>query len=74
MEPTLPEKGFQAREGNRAKTAKTNLNTKKPTPDSARRTGTRAPLGSKGMHLHRVDPSGGHERHADGRSARAFSF
>ena len=30
------------------------------------------PFGSNGMHFHTVDPSGDHERHAVGRSARAF--
>ena len=69
MEPTLPEKGFHARESNRAKSAKTDLITKKPAPDSARRTVTRAPSGSNGMHLHTVEPAGDRVRRAVSLSA-----
>ena len=64
MGPTLPEKGFQAGEGNRAETARTRLTLRAQGLDSARRTVTRAPLGSNGMHLRRVEASGGHERQA----------
>ena len=49
MEPTLPEKGFQAREGNSARTPKYSP-AKKRLPDSTRRTVTRAPIRPDEMH------------------------
>ena len=65
------QKGFQVREGNHAKPARTDSTLRNLRLDSARRTVTRAPFVPTGCNFHTVDPSGDHDRHADGRSARA---